>query len=133
MMRTPHALRLFALALFGVGLTSTALAQPSGPILPGHWEYSYKIGGFLPVGSEEKCLTEKDVAQFAAGICTRRYKCAYDRKIVQDGKIDLKGVWTDKKNRKAPVTATGVYGPESFQLDVKLKTVNGLPLAGVMN
>jgi hypothetical protein len=33
----------------------------------------------------------------------------------------------------APVTANGAYTPESFRLNIKLKTVNGVPLAGVMD
>lgn len=107
-------------------------AAPKTTILPGHWEYSYRIG-IIPVGSEDKCIKPADAAQFSKGICTRRYKCEYTTNVVEDGKIQLKGAWTDKKGRAAPVTAKGAYTPESFKLDIKLKTVDGMPLAGVMN
>jgi hypothetical protein len=33
----------------------------------------------------------------------------------------------------APVTANGAYTPESFRLNVHMKTINGFPLAGVMD
>ena len=101
-------------------------------ILPGQWEYSYRVGP-IPAGSEDHCLKKEDVEQFAKGICTRRYTCDYDTKVVQDGKVSLKGTWTDKKGRVAPVTADGVYSPESFRLNVHMKTINGLALAGVMD
>jgi len=130
-------MRLIALALTVAGLATTAgmsLAAPSTPntILPGHWEYSYKVGP-IPAGDETRCLKQSDVEQFARGICTRRYTCDYTTRVVKDGKIELKGAWTDKKGRVAPVTARGGYTAESFRLDIKLKTVNGIPLAGVMD
>lgn len=130
-------MRLIALALTVAGLATTAgmsLAAPSTPntILPGHWEYSYKVGP-IPAGDETRCLKQSDVEQFAKGICTRKYTCDYETRVVKDGKIALKGTWTDKKGRVAPVTAKGGYTAESFRLDVKLKTVNGIPLAGVMD
>ena len=130
-------MRLIAIALTAAGLATTAgmsLAAPSTPntILPGHWEYSYKVGP-IPAGDESRCLKQADVEQFAKGICTRKYTCDYTTRVVKDGKIELKGAWTDKKGRVAPVTAKGGYTAESFQLDVKMKTINGIPLAGVMD
>ncbi len=133
----PLAIALTAAVLVVLGVATVApavFAQEKTPetILPGHWQYSYKIGGILPVGKEMKCLTAKDVAQFSDGICTRRFKCVYERKVVGDGNIDLKGVWYDKKNRPAPVKGKGTYTPESFKIDVNVTTIHGLPLAGVM-
>jgi hypothetical protein len=101
-------------------------------ILPGQWEYSYRIGP-IPAGGEDRCLKPADVEQFSKGICTRKYTCDYETRVVQDGKVALKGTWTDKKGRVAPVTANGTYTPESFRLNVRMKTINGLPLAGVMD
>lgn len=100
-------------------------------ILPGHWEYDYRVGP-IPAGSESKCLKPADVEQFSRGICTRKYRCDYTTNVVSNGKIKLKGTWTDKKDRVAPVTADGSYTPESFTLNIHMKTINGLPLAGVM-
>ena len=130
-------MRLIALALTAAGLAMTAglsLAAPPVPttILPGHWEYSYRIGP-IPAGDETRCLKPSDVEQFSRGICTRKYTCDYTTRVVKDGKIALKGAWTDKKGRVAPVTARGDYTAESFKLDVKIKTINGIPLAGVMD
>ena len=125
----------------GVAVAGFSLAQPvaTAPersaakttILPGHWEYDYKIGP-IPAGSETRCLKPADVEQFSRGICTRKYRCDYTTNIVQNGKIRLKGSWTDKKDRVAPVNAEGSYTPESFKLNIHMKTINGLPLAGTM-
>jgi hypothetical protein len=135
-------MRLLAPALIAGTLVVGAVAAFAAPriadaaaarttILPGQWEYSYRVGP-IPAGSEDRCLKQADVEQFAKGICTRKYTCDYETRVVQDGKVALKGTWTDKKGRVAPVTADGVYAPESFRLNVHMKTVNGLSLAGVM-
>jgi hypothetical protein len=119
-----------------LGLAGSAPAQPrpaqASTILTGDWEYNYRIGP-IPAGKENKCLGPAEVRRFAEGICTSHYRCDYDVKTVADGKVALKGVWVDKKGRSAPVTASGVYGPEAFTLNIRLKTTGGIPLAGVMN
>ncbi len=136
-------MRLLTPALIVGTLILGAAAAVAGPkqadaagarttILPGQWEYSYRIGP-IPAGSEDHCLKQADVEQFNKGICTRKYTCDYETRVVQDGKVALKGTWTDKKGRVAPVTADGTYTPESFRLNVHMKTINGLPLAGVMD
>ena len=132
-----------ALALsVGLAIGGFSLAQPvvhataktaaKTTILPGHWEYDYKIG-VIPVSSETKCLKPADAEQFSRGICTRRYRCDYTTNVVKDGKIQLKGTWTDKKDRVSPVSAEGVYAPESFKMDIHIKTISGMNLAGSMN
>jgi hypothetical protein len=131
-----------ALALAGgLALTGFSLAQPvvraaprapaKATILPGHWEYGYTLAG-IPVSSESKCLKPADAEQFSRGICTKRYRCDYTTNVVQDGKIQLKGTWTDKKDRVSPVTAEGTYTPESFKMNIHIKTISGMPLAGTM-
>jgi hypothetical protein len=137
---TTLAASVLALAA-GVAVAGFSLAQPltaqgmtpaaKTTILPGHWEYDYKIGP-IPAGSETRCLKPADVEQFSRGICTRKYRCDYTTNVVQNGKIRLKGAWTDKKDRVAPVTAEGSYTPERFKLNINIKTINGLPLAGTM-
>ena len=136
------ALAASVLALFVGG---AALAQPvvraaaakapapgKATILPGQWEYDYKVG-VIPVSSERKCLKPADAEQFSRGICTKRYRCDYTTNVVKDGKIQLKGTWTDKKDRVSPVSAEGSYTPESFKMDIHLKTISGMNLAGSMN
>ena len=137
-------MRLIAPALIAGTLILAAMTAMAAPqiadaagarittILPGQWEYSYRIGP-IPAGKDDRCLKQADVEQFAKGICTKRYTCDYQTRVVQDGKVALKGAWTDKKGRVAPVTANGTYTPESFRLNVHMKTINGLPLAGVMD
>jgi len=144
MRSTTLAASALALAV-GVASAGISLAQPlvsaasrvAAPaaakttILPGHWSYDYRIGP-IPAGSETRCLKPADVEQFSRGICTRKYRCDYTTNVVQNGKIRLKGSWIDKKDRVAPVTAEGSYTPESFKLNIHMKTINGLPLAGAM-
>ncbi len=134
MRSTVLAASILAVAIGGAGL---ALAQPTvraaaatkATILPGHWEYDYKIG-VIPVSNETKCLKPADAEQFSRGICTKRYRCDYTTNVVKDGKIALKGTWTDKKDRVSPVTANGTYTPEAFKMDIHIKTISGMPLAG---
>ena len=136
-MKKAVSMRLIALALTAAGLATAAgasLAAAPAPktILPGHWEYSYRIG-IIPAGDESRCLKQADVEQFAKGICTRKYTCDYETRVVKDGKVSLKGTWTDKKGRVAPVTAKGSYTPESFTLAASGKSVDGIPMALTLN
>ena len=131
-----------SLAVLALGGVAAAVAAPqvasktagarAETILPGQWEYSYRVGP-IPAGSESRCLKQADVEQFAKGICTRKYTCDYETRTVSDGKVALKGTWTDKKGRVAPVTAKGSYTTESFTIAVNGKTVNGLPMAATLN
>ena len=101
-------------------------------ILTGQWEYNTRFGP-IPIDSDLHCLTQKDVENFNRGICLKRYTCDYEVHEVRNGKIALKGAWTDKKGRVAPVTAKGSYTPESFTIAVNGRTVNGLPMAATLN
>jgi hypothetical protein len=101
-------------------------------ILTGQWEYNTRFGP-IPIDSDLHCLTQKDVENFNRGLCLKRYTCDYETRVVQDGKIALKGTWTDKKGRVAPVSAKGSYTPESFTIAVNGKSVNGLPMAATLN
>jgi len=134
----PHV-RVLAIATIAGGLlaasAAVALLAPQNAdakaattILTGQWEYDTRLG-IIPIDSDRHCLTQKDVENFNRGICLKRYTCDYETRVVQDGKIALKGTWTDKKGRVAPVTAKGSYTPESFRIDVSGKTVTGFPMA----
>ena len=134
MRSTALAATVLALTIGGAGAglalaQTTARAPVKATILPGQWEYDYKIG-MIPVSNETKCLKPADAEQFSRGICTKRYRCDYTTNVVRDGKIQLKGTWTDKKERVSPVTAEGTYGPEAFKMDIHIKTISGMPLAG---
>ena len=140
MRSTALAASVLALVVGGVALAqpvvqaAAAKAVTSGKatILPGQWEYDYKVG-MIPVSSESKCLKPADAEQFSRGICTKRYRCDYTTNVVKDGKIQLKGTWTDKKDRVSPVTANGTYTPESFKMDIRIKTISGMNLSGSMD
>jgi len=118
-----------ALALAG---QPNAAGKAATTILTGQWEYSSRFGP-IPLGSDLHCLTEKDVENFNRGICLKRYTCDYQTSEVRDGKIALKGTWTDKKGRVAPITANGSYTPESFTIAANGKTVDGIPMAVTLN
>ncbi|CAN5540772.1 hypothetical protein BH10PSE4_BH10PSE4_47700 [soil metagenome] len=124
------------LALGGVAaLAAPQAASHAGAkttILTGQWEYNTRFGP-IPVGSDQHCLKPADVENFNRGLCLKRYTCDYQTRVVQDGKIELKGTWTDKKGRVAPVSAKGSYTPESFRLNVNGKTVNGIPMTATLS
>lgn len=136
-MRLPaRVLTAAALTAASLGMVaaagSAATAKPQAEtILTGQWEYNTRFGP-IPVGSDQHCIKPADVENFNRGICLKRYTCDYETRVVQDGKIALKGTWTDKKGRVAPVTAKGSYTPESFRLNVNGKTVNGIPMVATL-
>jgi hypothetical protein len=133
--RVLTAAALTAASLAGAGAASSMAAraapQAAETIRTGQWEYNTRFGP-IPVGSDQHCLKQVDVDNFNRGICLKRYTCNYETRVVQDGKIELKGAWTDKKGRVAPVTAKGSYTPESFRLNVNGKTVNGIPMVATL-
>jgi hypothetical protein len=118
---------------------AVALARPQAvaakaatTILTGQWEYSTRIGP-IPIDSDVRCLTQEDVDNFNRGICLKRYTCDYETSVVRDGQVALKGTWTDKKGRVAPVNAKGSYTTDSFTIAVNGTTVNGLPMAATLD
>lgn len=113
-----------------VGASAPLAAQGAdSPVAPGYWEYKVSVLG-IPASSEKRCVTPSEMDRFFPEICTRRFTCKYPVKRVGNGRIALKGVWIDKKQREAPVEASGTYARERFDLDVNMKTIHGLPLAG---
>ena len=109
-----------------------ATAKAATTILTGQWEYNTRIGP-IPIDSDVRCLTQEDVDNFNRGICLKRYTCDYETSVVRDGQVALKGTWTDKKGRVAPITANGSYTPESFTIAANGKTVDGIPMAITLN
>jgi hypothetical protein len=107
-------------------------AKPATTILTGQWEYNTRIGP-IPIDSDVRCLTQEDVDNFNRGICLKRYTCDYETSVVRNGQVALKGTWTDKKGRVAPVNAKGSYTTDSFTIAVNGATVNGLPMAATLN
>ena len=122
---------LAAIGLAALVAASAPLAAQGAdsPVAPGYWEYKVSVLG-IPASSEKRCVTPSEMDRFFPEICTRRFTCKYPVKRVGDGKIALRGVWIDKKQREAPVEASGTYARERFDLDVNMKTIHGLPLAG---
>ena len=122
---------LGALCLAALMSASGALAArgADSPVAPGYWEYRVSVLG-IPASTEKRCVSPSEMDRFFPEICTRRFTCKYPVKRVGNGKIVLKGVWIDKKQREAPVEASGTYARERFDLDVNMKTIHGLPLAG---
>jgi len=118
---------LCALGVMALLSPLQASALPAPTILTGQWTYNTTLG-FLPLGSDSHCLKKEDVDNFDRGICLKHYKCTYDTAVVRDGKVDLKGTWTEKNGHVIPVTAKGSYTPDSFQI-----TVNGQGMSASIN
>lgn len=118
----------FGLALLGAS-APLAAQDADSPVAPGYWEYKVSVLG-IPASTERRCVKPEEMDRFFPAICTRHFTCNYPVKQVGGGEVVLKGVWIDKKKREAPVQASGTYARERFDLDVNMKTIHGLPLAG---
>lgn len=108
-------------------------AQPSGAEpRAGLWEYSYRYLGLLPVGGEKRCLKDAEIDKFFEGPCNRHHTCTYPTKVFENGKIELRGKWVDKRGREAPVNATGSWTATTVDLSINGRATTGLPLVGSM-
>ena len=116
------------------GVAGTAVATPAAtPILPGYWKYNVRAVGVIPLDDGRRCIKPEEITEFLAFPGNRHYKCTYPTQTVRGGRVEMTGACVDKKGRRAPIRATGVYTPESFRLNIALTTTNGVPLRGVMN
>lgn len=112
---------------------NAAWATPAGtPILPGFWKYTVKAAGVIPLDDGRRCLAAEEISEFLAFPGNKHYKCTYPTKTIGGGRLEMAGVCTDKKGRRAPIRANGAYSAESFRLNIALTTTNGIPLRGVM-
>lgn len=133
-MKRPILIAAAIAALGGAVTAGAVLAQPAASqtdtILPGYWEYTNKIQFLVSNSSVEKrCVKPADIEKFFSGPSNRHYKCVYPTRVVGDGKAKFEGVCTDKRGRKAYVTAQGTYSPKAFTLNAKIKTsIIGLPV-----
>jgi len=96
---------------------------------PGCWEYKAKVS-IIPVSTDYHQLSSDQIDDFLFNPCTRHFTCTYPYKQIGKGKLAIRGTWTDKKGRPAPVDATGVYTPTTFRLNAKIKTIQGWPVQG---
>ncbi len=112
---------------------NAAMAQPAdAPILPGYWSWSARAFGLVSLDDGTRCLKPEDIAAFIAFPGNRHYKCSYPEKSIGDGKLSMRGACVDKRGRQVPIRAEGVYTSDSFRLNINLKTLNGIPVSGVM-
>lgn len=113
---------------------NAALAQPAEtPIQPGYWTWSARAFGLVTAGGGERCLRAEEINDFLAFPGNRHYKCSYPEKSVANGRVSMRGSCVDKRGRQAPIRAQGTYTPDSFRLNVNLRTINGIPVSGVMS
>jgi len=128
LMRTLTALLLGAAALAG----PAAAVQNDAPIKPGYWESTNRL--LSPIrdsSTERRCITPADVEKFMNGPSNRHYTCTYPTKVIQNGKITLKGTCLSKKGRRVAVQGEGAYTPTSFQITARISSeFLGIPLSG---
>ena len=125
-----------ALGLAGLGAAMGLLAAaPShaaeGRPIPGYWEATNRVSLLVTKSkTERRCLVEADITKFLSNPGMKHYTCTYPQRHVADGQIKLKGSCATKEGQVAQVSATGVYSPTSFHLDMALSTTLGaLPLS----
>ncbi|WP_165842927.1 DUF3617 domain-containing protein [Phenylobacterium deserti] len=127
-MKNLTALLLAAAAI----ATPAAAAQKTETIKPGYWESTNRLLSPIRDSSTEKrCITPADVEKFMNGPSNRHYACTYPTKVIDDGKITLKGTCVSKKGRKVAVEGEGSYTPTSFQINARIASeLFGIPLSG---
>lgn len=118
-------------ALLALAVASPALAAPSA-IKPGYWESTNRLlSPIKQTKTEKRCITPADVDKFMSGPSNRHYKCTYPTKVIEGGKIVLKGTCVSKKGRKVAVQGQGAYTQTSFNLTAEIATeFLGLDIAG---
>lgn len=118
-----------ALVLLSLPATARQPNDPT-PIRPGYWESTNRVQFFVrSTSTERKCLREEDIEKFFSGPSNRHYRCEYPTRVVANGQARFDGVCTDKRGRKAYVTASGTYTPDSFRLNARIRTsIIGVPI-----
>jgi hypothetical protein len=126
--------RLFLAGALALLANTAAATAAETPILPGLWKYSARVlFGVAEVEGGRRCIQASEIERFIAFPGNRHYKCTYPVKTIGGGRVAMQGECVDKKGRRAPIRAQGTYTPESFRLNINLRTTNGIPLSGVMN
>jgi opacity protein-like surface antigen len=123
---------LLAAALLTVTAGSAVATPAATPILPGFWKYNLRAAGVIPLDEGRRCIAASEVNEFLAFPGNKHYKCSYSNQTVGNGRVEMVGACVDKKGRRAPIRATGVYSPQNFRLNIALTTTNGVPLRGTM-
>ncbi|MFN3585571.1 DUF3617 domain-containing protein [Phenylobacterium sp.] len=120
-----------ALVILAAAAPAAALAA-APPIQPGYWESTNKLlSPIRQTKTERRCITPADVDKFMAGPSNRHYACTYPHKIIENGRISLKGTCVSKKGRKVAVQGSGAYTPTSFTLTADIATeFLGLDISG---
>jgi hypothetical protein len=127
------AMRLLAPLLVAAPLAlATAAAAAEPPINPGYWESTNAVlSPYHQTTKERRCITPADVGRFLSGPINHHYTCVYPTQRIAGGRIAMKGVCTDNKNRKVEVSSRGVYTPSSFHMDATIATsFLGIPVTG---
>ena len=132
MLRRNAMKTLTALLLAAAALATPAAAQKAETVKPGYWESTNRLLSPIRDSSTEKrCITPADVEKFMNGPSNRHYACTYPTKVIQNGKITLKGTCVSKKGRKVAVEGDGSYTPTSFQINARIASeLFGIPLSG---
>ena len=112
------------------GAAAPALAAEGRP-LPGYWEATNKASLLISsTKTERRCLVAADINKFLNNPSMKHYTCTYPERRVGDGQIRLRGSCSTKEGQVAQVSATGVYSPTAFHLDMSLSTrLGALPLS----
>jgi hypothetical protein len=122
--------RLTAILLAAAAVAGPAAAQTA--ITPGYWESTNRM--LSPIRStkvEKRCITPADVDKFMAGPSNRHYVCTYPTRVIEHGRILLKGSCVSKKGQRVAVSGQGAYTPTSFQLTADIATdFLGIPISG---
>ena len=112
------AARLFCAALLPALALAAApahAAEGSHAVLPGYWEYTTSTA-FSSPSTDRRCVKPDEIDKFVSGPSNRHYHCTYPTRELSGGKARFVGTCVSKHGNKYPVSWTGTYAAERFDL-----------------
>lgn len=120
-----------ALALLSGPALHAQPVVPTDEVLPGYWQYKTRVLGFIPAGTEHKCLNTAEIDKFFDSLCNRHHTCQYPVREIGGGKVRLEGYWQNKEGKRTPVRATGDYSTRLIKLRANA-VVSGVSLGATL-
>jgi len=121
-----------ALALASGSALHAQPAADADAITPGYWEYKTRALGFIPAGTDHKCLTGPEIDKFFDSLCNRHHTCTYPVREVSGGNVRLEGFWQNKEGKRTPVKANGSYSAKKVSLKATAK-VSGVNIGATLD
>jgi len=131
-MRTLPRLLALPLLLAAIAAAGPALAQADeggDTILPGLW--SYKTSALtLYNKTERRCIRPNEIEKVMSGAVNHHYTCSYPARSQSYGRVSMRGVCTDKKGRRIPISMSGTFTPTTLDMQVQVAGIIPVSVRG---